>query len=134
MTAFARQAGTILVTLIGLLVLTFAIGRLMPVDPVRAIVGEEADPATYQQVYEELGMDQPVYVQFARYLGDTLRGDFGTSLRTGQPVAEDIARGDAGDDRARDLRDPVRGGARHPARGAGRRCGRTGRPTTSCGW
>ena len=63
----------------------------MPVDPVRAIVGEEADPATYQQVYEELGMDQPVYVQFARYLGDTLRGDFGTSLRTGQPVAEDIA-------------------------------------------
>ena len=62
----------------------------MPVDPVRAIVGEEADPATYQQVYEELGMDQPVYVQFARYLGDTLRGDFGTSLRTGQPVAEDI--------------------------------------------
>ncbi len=91
MTAFARQAGTILVTLIGLLVLTFAIGRLMPVDPVRAIVGEEADPATYQQVYEELGMDQPVYVQFARYLGDTLRGDFGTSLRTGQPVAEDIA-------------------------------------------
>ena len=49
----------------------------MPVDPVRAIVGEEADPATYQQVYEELGMDRPVYVQFARYLGDTLRGDFG---------------------------------------------------------
>ena len=89
--AFARQAGTILVTLIGLLVLTFAIGRLMPVDPVRAIVGEEADPATYQQVYEELGMDKPVYVQFARYLADTLRGDFGTSLRTGQPVAEDIA-------------------------------------------
>ncbi len=68
--AFARQVGTILVTLIGLLVLTFAIGRLMPVDPVRAIVGEEADPATYQQVYEELGMDKPVYVQFGRYLSD----------------------------------------------------------------
>ena len=88
--ALARQAGTILVTLVGLLVLTFAIGRMMPVDPVRAIVGEEADPATYQQVYEDLGMDKPVYVQFANYLGDTLRGDFGTSLRTGQPVAEDI--------------------------------------------
>jgi peptide/nickel transport system permease protein len=88
--AFARQAGTIFVTLIGLLVLTFAIGRLMPVDPVRAIVGEEADPATYQQVYEELGMDKPIYVQFATYLGDVVRGDFGTSLRTGQPVVEDI--------------------------------------------
>ena len=90
--AFARQAGTILVTLLGLLVLTFAIGRLMPVDPVRAIVGEEADPATYQQVYQELGMDKPVYVQFATLCRrQVLRGDFGTSLRTGQPVAEDIA-------------------------------------------
>lgn len=88
--AFARQAGTILVTLIGLLVLTFAIGRLMPVDPVRAIVGEEADPATYQQVYEQLGMDKPIHVQFVTYLGDVVRGDFGTSLRTGQPVVEDI--------------------------------------------
>ena len=68
--AFARQAGTILVTLIGLLVLTFAIGRLMPVDPVRAIVGEDADQAIYQQVYEELGMDKPVYVQFATYVGE----------------------------------------------------------------
>lgn len=89
--ALARQAGTILVTLLGLLVLTFAIGRLMPVDPVRAIVGEEADPATYQQVYQELGMDRPVYVQFTTYVGQVLHGDFGTSLRTGQPVAEDIA-------------------------------------------
>ena len=42
----------------------------MPVDPVRAIVGEDADQATYEQVYEELGMDRPVYVQFASYLGD----------------------------------------------------------------
>ena len=90
LTAFARQAGTILVTLLGLLALTFAIGRMMPVDPVRAIVGEEADQATYQQVYEQLGMDKPVIVQFARYLGDVARGDFGTSLRTGQPVAADI--------------------------------------------
>ncbi|TPE51706.1 ABC transporter permease [Amaricoccus solimangrovi] len=89
---FARQAGTILVTLLGLLALTFAIGRLMPVDPVRAMVGEEADQATYEQVYHELGMDQPVYVQFADYLGQIARGDFGTSLRTGQPVIEDIAR------------------------------------------
>lgn len=88
--SFARQAGTILVTLIGLLVLTFAIGRMMPVDPVRAIVGEEADPATYQQVYEQLGMDQPIYVQFGRYLGDIVTGNFGTSLRTGQPVVQDI--------------------------------------------
>jgi peptide/nickel transport system permease protein len=88
--AFARHAGTILVTLIGLLILTFAIGRIMPVDPVRAIVGEEADQATYQQVYQELGLDRPVHVQFGRYLADIATGEFGTSLRTGRPVAEDI--------------------------------------------
>ena len=90
--AFARQAGTILVTLIGLLALTFCIGRLMPVDPVRAIVGEEADKATYQMVYERLGMDKPVYQQFLRYVGDIATGDFGTSVRTGKPVIEDIGR------------------------------------------
>ena len=119
LTAFARQAGTILVTLIGLLVLTFAIGRLMPVDPVRAIVGEEADPATYQQVYEELGMDKPVYVQFARYLGDTLRGDFGTSLRTGQPVAEDIAAVMPATIELATFAILFGAGPRHPARGLG---------------
>ena len=90
--AAARQAATIIVTLFGLLVLTFCIGRLMPVDPVRAIVGEEADKATYQMVYERLGMDKPIYAQFLRYIGDIARGDFGTSVRTGQPVIKDIAR------------------------------------------
>lgn len=90
--AIARQIVTILVTLFGLLVLTFCIGRLMPVDPVRAIVGEDADKATYQMVYERLGMDKPIYQQFLRYVGDIITGDFGTSVRTGQPVIEDIGR------------------------------------------
>lgn len=90
--AFARQTGTIVVTLVGLLVLTFCIGRLMPVDPVRAIVGEEADRATYEMVAERLGVNRPLYEQFTRYVGDVLQGDFGTSIRTGQPVINDIAR------------------------------------------
>lgn len=86
-----RQVATILVTLFGLLVLTFCIGRLMPVDPVRAIVGEEADAATYRMVAERLGMDRPVYEQFLRYLMDVLTGQFGVSIRTGQSVINDIA-------------------------------------------
>ncbi|WP_128255316.1 ABC transporter permease [Falsirhodobacter deserti] len=85
-----RQAGTIAVTLLGLLVLTFAIGRLMPADPVRAIVGEEATQDTYMQVYQELGLDRPLPMQFLMYLRDVLTGDFGTSIRTGQPVLNDI--------------------------------------------
>jgi len=90
LTAFTRQAGTILATLLGLLVLTFCIGRLMPVDPVRAIVGEEADQATYDTVAERIGANLPLYQQFFRYVNDLAHGDFGTSIRTGQPVINDI--------------------------------------------
>ncbi|MCY1667508.1 ABC transporter permease [Rhizobium sp. SL86] len=86
----AGQLGSIAVTLLGLLMLTFFIGRLMPADPVRAIVGEDATRETYEQVYTSLGLDRPLYEQFVYYLGDVLTGDFGTSIRTGQPVIEDI--------------------------------------------
>lgn len=84
------QLSSIAVTLLGLLLLTFFIGRLMPADPVRAIVGEDATPETYEQVYRTLGLDRPVYEQFVYFLGDIVTGDFGTSIRTGQPVIEDI--------------------------------------------
>jgi peptide/nickel transport system permease protein len=87
---FAGQLGSIAVTLLGLLMLTFFIGRLMPADPVRAIVGEDATRETYEQVYMSLGLDRPLYEQFIYYLGDVATGDFGTSIRTGQPVIEDI--------------------------------------------
>ncbi|WP_137130009.1 ABC transporter permease [Rhizobium sp. FY34] len=86
----AGQLGSIAVTLLGLLMLTFFIGRLMPADPVRAIVGEDATRETYEQVYTSLGLDRPLYEQFIYYLGDVMTGDFGTSIRTGQPVIEDI--------------------------------------------
>jgi peptide/nickel transport system permease protein len=90
MQGFAAQAGTILVTLLGLLMLTFFIGRMMPADPVRAIVGEDATRETYEQVYRALGLDRPVWEQFAYYLGDVFTGNFGTSIRTGKPVIDDI--------------------------------------------
>ncbi len=84
--------GSIIVTLFGLLVLTFIIGRMMPVDPVLAIVGDEASQATYDRVYAQLGLDRPLYEQFFRFVADILRGDFGVALLTGRPVIEDIAR------------------------------------------
>ncbi|MCT4373181.1 ABC transporter permease [Yangia mangrovi] len=68
------------------------IGRVMPIDPVLAVIGERASQAQYDQVYLELGLDKPLIVQFGIYVGDVLQGDFGTSIRTGKPVAEDIAR------------------------------------------
>jgi len=83
---------TIAVTLLGLLFVTFMIGRVMPIDPVLAVVGERASQAQYDEVYRQLGLDQPLLVQFGIYILDVLQGDFGRSIRTGMPVAEDIAR------------------------------------------
>ncbi|NTJ43555.1 ABC transporter permease [Agrobacterium larrymoorei] len=86
----AGQAGTIAITLLGLLLLTFFIGRLMPADPVRAIVGEDATRETYEQVYRSLGLDRPIWEQFFYYLRDVFTGNFGVSIRTGQPIIQDI--------------------------------------------
>ncbi len=80
------------ITMLGLLLVTFVIGRVMPIDPVLAVVGERASPEYYRQVYEEMGLDRPVVVQFLYYLGDVLRGDFGISRLTARPVSEDIIR------------------------------------------
>ncbi|WP_425053562.1 ABC transporter permease [Psychromarinibacter sp. S121] len=84
------QATTVLVTLFGLLVLTFVIGRIMPVDPVAAIVGEDATNDVYENVYRKLGLDRPLYIQFLYYMRDILTLDLGVSIRTGRPVVEDV--------------------------------------------
>lgn len=83
---------TIAVTLLGLLTLTFLIGRVMPVDPVLSIVGPDADNETYQQVYRQLGLDLPLYQQYLIYINDLLHGDLGNTAMTGQPVLEEIIR------------------------------------------
>lgn len=88
----SRRLLHIAITLFGLLVLTFFIGRVMPVDPVLAIVGPDADHATYQQVYHQLGFDRPLWMQFLIYLQSLLQGDLGNALLTGKPVSSDILR------------------------------------------
>ncbi|MBD3626393.1 MAG: ABC transporter permease [Rhodobacteraceae bacterium] len=90
--ALAWRAVSIILTLIGLLALTFFIGRLLPADPVLAITGFEVDRETYEKVYRELGLDRPVWQQFLSYMGGVLQGDLGESTTTGQPVVKDLAR------------------------------------------
>lgn len=82
--------GSIAVTMLGLLFITFIIGRVMPIDPVLAIVGERASQSTYDAVFLELGLDKPLVVQFGYYIWDVLHLDFGTSLLNARPVSEDI--------------------------------------------
>jgi peptide/nickel transport system permease protein len=88
----ATTTASIATTLLLLLALTFIIGRVLPLDPVAAIVGDDADQSTYQMVYEQLGLDRPVLEQFARFVGRMVTGDFGVALRTGHPVLQDILR------------------------------------------
>ncbi len=83
---------SIFLTFIGLTAITFVIGRVMPADPVLAIVGDRASNEVYQQVFLQLGLDKPIYIQYLRYLSQLMEGDLGTSIMTAQPVAEDILR------------------------------------------
>ncbi len=89
---FGKTLISVATTLFLLVVLTFVIGRLMPIDPVTAVVGPDADRATYLKVQQELGLDQPILQQFGIFLSRLFQGDFGTTLLTGRPVMDDIAR------------------------------------------
>jgi peptide/nickel transport system permease protein len=77
-------------TFLGLTCVTFFIGRVIPIDPVLAIVGDKASQATYNQVRIEIGLDKPIYVQYWRYLVKVLHGDFGNSVLTSHPVLQDM--------------------------------------------
>mgnify|MGYP001469337512 CR=1 FL=1 len=83
---------SVALTFLGLLLVTFLIGRVVPIDPVIAVVGDRVSADTYARVRQELGLDLPLWQQFLRYVGDVLQGDFGTSVLTSRPVLEDILR------------------------------------------
>ena len=82
----------IVLTYLGLLAVTFFIGRVMPVDPVLAVVGDSASEATIAKVREEMGLNKPLIEQFASYVGKVAQGDFGVSVLTSNPVLQDIKR------------------------------------------
>ena len=77
-------------TYLGLLAVTFFIGRVIPVDPVLAVVGDRASEDVVARVREEMGLNKPLPEQFALYISRAVRGDFGTSVLTSNPVMDDI--------------------------------------------
>ncbi len=83
---------SVAVTLLGLLLVTFLIGRVVPIDPVLAIVGDRATADTYSRLRMELGLDLPLWRQFLRYLAAVAQGDLGQSVLTSRPVLEDVLR------------------------------------------
>ena len=84
-----RLVGTIPV-LVTVSILVFGFVRLLPGDPARLVAGPDASETDVQAVRQDLGLDRPIYWQYARYIGETLRGNLGRSSRTRQPVAYEI--------------------------------------------
>jgi peptide/nickel transport system permease protein len=91
LTKTAQFITVLATTLLGLVAVTFFIGRVVPIDPVIAIVGDRAPAHVYERARQELGLDLPLIQQFWIYLKKAATGDFGNSVLTTNPVMTDIA-------------------------------------------
>jgi peptide/nickel transport system permease protein len=86
-----KRLATAIPSVIGVLVVTFLLTRVLPGDTAAYFAGPAATPEAIAEIRQTLGLDRPVPEQFVRYVKDLVRGDFGSSLTTGQPVIKDIA-------------------------------------------
>ncbi|MBA1243985.1 MULTISPECIES: ABC transporter permease subunit [Pseudomonas] len=83
----ARRVGLLIPTFFGITLLTFALIRLIPGDPVEVMMGERrVDPEMHAQAMERLGLNKPLYVQYGNYIAQLAHGDLGQSLRTRESV------------------------------------------------
>jgi ABC-type dipeptide/oligopeptide/nickel transport system permease component len=86
-----KRLATVIPTLIGVIVVTFLLTRVLPGDPAVYFAGPAATPQSIAEIRKSLGLDRPLPDQFLRYVNDLAHGNFGNSLSTGQPVATEIA-------------------------------------------
>ncbi|MBU6166072.1 MAG: ABC transporter permease [Alphaproteobacteria bacterium] len=86
-----RRLAATLVVLLGVSVVTFVITQLVPSDTARLVAGDLASEARVAEIRQELGLDRPLPVQYATYMQRLARGDLGVSIRSGRPVAEELA-------------------------------------------
>lgn len=85
-----KRLSLLLLVVFGVTLMTFMLSHIIPGDPARMMVGQRATEETLQQVRKQLGLDQPVWVQYFQYMKDLLAGDLGTSIRTQKPVIDDL--------------------------------------------
>jgi ABC-type dipeptide/oligopeptide/nickel transport system permease component len=86
----AWRLALVLPTLLGVLVVTFLLLYVAPGDPVQAMVGERSDSATIARLRRDLHLDDPLYVQFGKYVGGIAKGDLGRSYITRRPIMRDL--------------------------------------------
>ena len=80
------------IVLVGVVLLTFVMLRIVPGNPIETMMGEHASTETIRRMTAEMGLDQPLYIQFFQYVSSAVRGDFGTSYSLGKPVSELLGR------------------------------------------
>lgn len=85
-----RRLIAMIPVVIGITFLVFMIMQLAPGDPVRMILGDSAEPEAIEAMREEMGLNDPVLVQYGRYMVDLLHGDMGTSYTNQRPVAQEV--------------------------------------------
>jgi len=88
-----RRIGLAVVTLAGVVVFVFLLTHILPSNPAALRAGPLADAALIQKYEREMGLDQPIYVQFFRYAQEFLSGNLGESWKTGQPVRQELGTG-----------------------------------------
>jgi len=86
-----RRMLTVIPTIIGVVIVTFLLTRVLPGDPAIYFAGPAATPQSIADIRKSLGLDRPLPVQFVRYVEDLVHGDLGNSLSTGQPVVTELA-------------------------------------------
>lgn len=92
MRAVARRLGSVALTLVFASVVIFLLMQLVPGDPAVVIAGEAASVERVEEIREELGINDPLHVQYLRWVGGLVQGDLGTSVITGEPVLDSLVR------------------------------------------
>ena len=90
MTLIIKRVTMAIPSLIGVVIVTFLLTRMLPGDPAAYFAGPAATPQAIQEVRAKLGLDKPLIQQFGRYVFDLAHGNLGTSLTTGQPVISEL--------------------------------------------
>jgi peptide/nickel transport system permease protein len=85
-----KRIPRLIIVLLGVTMITFAISHVIPGDPARMLVGQRASEETLIKMRIELGLDQPIYIQYGKYVTDLVQGDMGKSIRTQQPIASEL--------------------------------------------
>lgn len=88
---FFRRLAMMGLIVIGVATFTFVLSRSLPSSPVEMMLGSKPTAEQIERAREELGLDRPIVVQLGRYFVQLAQGQFGTSLRTGRPVIEEVA-------------------------------------------